>query len=397
MDAVFHPRLQRTDFLQEGWRLENSDLSDSSSPIHFKGVVYNEMKGALSDPGSLFCTRLQQHLYPECTYSFVSGGDPEAITDLSYEQLVQFHRQHYHPSNAKFYTYGAYPLDKHLEFTNDIISQFEKIKPPVAELEPQLFKSLKRVTAYSPPDPVGDPQKQVKTCIAFLTNQVKDDYETFVMKIISSLLLDGQSSPMHRALIESGLGADYSAGTGYDSSTYRASFSVGLQGVAEKDVQKVEKIIRDTLDQVVDSGFDRKRIDAVIHQIELGIKHKTSNFGLGLAQNLMSGWMLGSDPIALLQINRKLDRLRTELEDPQCLQKRIEKYLVNNPHQLVFTMLPSDTYQSELNEKESKRLAKLTGKLTDNDKKRIWDDGKHLARLQDSKQGNCSDFNFYGN
>jgi Zn-dependent M16 (insulinase) family peptidase len=125
-DAVFSPALARSDFLQEGWRVEHADPSDAGSPLTFKGVVYNEMKGALSDSESLFATRLQQHLFPGSTYSHVSGGDPPRIVDLTHDQLVAFHRRHYHPSNALIYTYGKFPLAESLEYLDGRLSAFNK-------------------------------------------------------------------------------------------------------------------------------------------------------------------------------------------------------------------------------------------------------------------------------
>lgn len=125
-DAVFSPLLSKTDFFQEGWRLEHRDPHNPNSPLHFKGVVYNEMKGALSDGEGLFATRLQQHLFPSTVYGHVSGGDPPNIVDLSHEQMVAFYRKHYHPSNALFYTYGNFPLDQTLQFINSKINSYKK-------------------------------------------------------------------------------------------------------------------------------------------------------------------------------------------------------------------------------------------------------------------------------
>lgn len=106
MNAALMPNLNELDFMQEGWRLEHTNVKDKTTPIIFKGVVYNEMKGAMSDIESLFCTRLEQHMFPGTTLSHNSGGDPADITKLSHKQLVEFHASHYHPSNSMFFTYG---------------------------------------------------------------------------------------------------------------------------------------------------------------------------------------------------------------------------------------------------------------------------------------------------
>lgn len=125
-DAVFFPKLSEFDFLQEGWRLEADDPQSPVSPLRFKGVVYNEMKGAFSDVESLFAQRLQQHMFQGSVYGHVSGGDPAAIVDLTHEHLVQFHRKHYHPSNALFYTYGDQPLAETLSYIDDKLKTFKR-------------------------------------------------------------------------------------------------------------------------------------------------------------------------------------------------------------------------------------------------------------------------------
>lgn len=124
-DAVFNPHLSKMDFLQEGWRLEHTDPSNPQSAIQFKGVVYNEMKGALSDSESLFATRAQQKLFPGTVYGHVSGGDPPNIIELTHEQLKNFHATHYHPSNALFYTYGNFPLEDSLMYIDKKLAQFK--------------------------------------------------------------------------------------------------------------------------------------------------------------------------------------------------------------------------------------------------------------------------------
>ena len=106
LDATLSPLLRELDFRQEGWRLEHVDPKNSSTPIIFKGVVFNEMKGAMSSPQSLFDVEFQKRIYPNTVYQFNSGGNPLDIPDLSYEALKTFHKEHYHPSNSKTCTYG---------------------------------------------------------------------------------------------------------------------------------------------------------------------------------------------------------------------------------------------------------------------------------------------------
>ncbi|KAJ1902836.1 Mitochondrial presequence protease, partial [Coemansia sp. S17] len=139
LDAVFQPSLREVDFRQEGWRLERSDPTDTASSWQFKGVVYNEMKGAFSDAGSLFATRAEQQMFPGTTYQYVSGGDPAFIPDLTHAQLVEFHRTRYHPSNARIYSYGNFQLAPQLERVGEVISTYERITPATVPMDVKPF------------------------------------------------------------------------------------------------------------------------------------------------------------------------------------------------------------------------------------------------------------------
>ncbi|KAJ1565806.1 Presequence protease, mitochondrial, partial [Nowakowskiella sp. JEL0078] len=272
MDATFSPQLRELDFKQEGWRLEHTDASDPSSPLIFKGVVYNEMKGALSDPSQLFLTRLQQHVYPNTTYSYVSGGDPPAITDLTHKQLLNFHRNHYHPANALFFTYGSFPLENHLK---EISKRISKVAVGVPNEIGQIkgWDGKKVIISEGPPDPLGDPEKQSKMSLTFFTGDETDVFESFAVKVMATLLTDGAASPMYKELIESNLGTDYSASTGYDNTARTSTVSFGLQGIRSSEVGIVEEKIRNVLRNVANSGFEPERVEAVIHSIELGVRH----------------------------------------------------------------------------------------------------------------------------
>ncbi|KAF9431589.1 Mitochondrial presequence protease [Entomortierella beljakovae] len=383
MDAAFFPHLRELDFKQEGWRLEHEDPNDKSSPIVFKGIVYNEMKGQMADSGYLFWSKAQQYMFPGTTYANNSGGDPANITDLTHEELVNFHKSHYHPSNAKFYTYGNFPLENSLEFINSKLQGFSPITPPLAEKIVTPYESPRRVNLTCPVDPMSAPEKQAKMSVSFLTNKATDTFEGFGLRILSDLLTDGHASPMYQALIESNLGSEYSANTGYDGSTMVSSLSFGVQGMKQEDVAKIEETITEVLRKVEKEGVDPKRIEAIVHQMELGQKHKTSHFGLSLMQGLSSGWFNGCNPVDLLEFNKNTDRLKSEVAAGPFFQNLISKYLLNNPHKLVFTMTPSADYGSEVTANETTRLMGKTSVLSDTDKENIYQQGQALLKNQE--------------
>ena len=304
LDAAFFPKLRKLDFNQEGWRLEHEDPTDKNSPIVFKGVVFNEMKGAFSNPQQLFSEINQNLLLPSHTYGIVSGGDPVHIPDLTWEELKAFHTKHYHPSNSRFYTYGNFPLDQHLELINRLVlEKFEKITVDTSvTLEPR-WSSPREAHITCPPDPMSpDPEKNTTIAISFLLNDITDINEACTLSILGNLLVDGEKSPFYQSLLESNIGSDYSPVIGYNGYTKESSFAVGLQRVDKKDIQKVKDIVDATFDSVIKNGFDHKRIEAILHKIELSQKHQSDKFGLNLGIGLLPAWTHDGDPIQLLQV-----------------------------------------------------------------------------------------------
>ncbi|RKU44960.1 Mitochondrial presequence protease [Coniochaeta pulveracea] len=365
LDATLKPLLKESDFTQEGWRIgpenpqallangEGADAADRK--LVFKGVVYNEMKGQMSDAGYLFYIRFQDHIFPDINNS---GGDPQKITDLTYEQLKRFHAEHYNPSNAKLFTYGDMPLADHLKEIDAQLASFEKTRGDLEVHRPiDLSKGPQEVTLYGPVDPLVDPNKQFKTSISWVLGDTANIVESFSLALISALLMDGYGSPLYKGLIESGLGTDWSPNTGYDAGGKLGIFSIGLTGVQEGDVPKLKTELQKILRTVKEKGFDRSKIDGYLHQLELGLKHKTANFGMSLLQRLKPKWFNGVDPFDSLAWNNTIAAFEAEYAKGGYLEGLVEKYLLND-NTLSFTMAPSPTYSQELVKEEEGRLAR---------------------------------------
>ncbi|CAC5412633.1 PITRM1 [Mytilus coruscus] len=335
LDAVFFPQLRELDFSQEGWRLENENPEDKSSPLMFKGVVYNEMKGVFSNKDNIYCQAVENELLPSHTYGVVSGGEPSKITDLTWEHLKNFHASHYHPSNSRFYTYGNFPLEKHLEYINsNYLQKFDKIDIDTKVPNEPRWTEMRRKHITCQPDPMApDQEKQTTMSVSYLLTDISETFESFTLSIIGALLMDGETSPFYQSLLVPNIGSDFAPMTGYHSDTKDSAFSVGLQGISANDVEKVTQIISDTFDQVVSEGFEQKRIDALLHQIELGQKHQSSNFGVKLTLAISHSWNHDTDPVESLQINKYVEQFRQKLQDdPQFLQNKVKQYFKNNKH-----------------------------------------------------------------
>lgn len=362
LDATLHPLLKESDFSQEGWRIgpENLSLAAEKALDHkdnrlvFKGVVYNEMKGQMSDAGYLYYTKFQEHIFPDINNS---GGDPQKMTDLTYQQLRDFQRQNYQPSNAKIFTYGNLPFSDHLLQVGQQLDKFEKIKVDgTIKIPVNLNNGPLSFTVKGPMDPLVPKDMQHKTSTSWLMGDTANILENFSLSLISSLLLDGYGSPFHRNLIEAGLGPDWSPNTGYDSSGKFGILSIGLSGVKKEDVLKVNEAIKSTLLEVHSKGFDKGKVDGILHQLELGLKHKTANFGMGVMQRLQPGWFNSVDPFDILAWDETVTAFKQAFAKEGYLEGLLNKYLLNE-HTLTFTMEPSENYGMEIVAEEAKRLS----------------------------------------
>lgn len=362
LDATLHPLLNESDFAQEGWRIgpenplavANGITGGSDSKLVFKGVVYNEMKGQISDASYLFYTKFQDHFYPDIKNS---AGDPQKMTNLTYEDLKGFHARHYHPSNAKLFTYGDMPIADHLMEVNHQLDHFEKITVDKCIKMPiDLQDGPLNFVVDGPVDPLVAKDMQHKTSITWLMGDTANILENFSLNIIASLLIDGYGSPLHRNLIEAGLGRDWSSNTGYNTAGKTGFFSVGLIGMKKEDAPKVKEIARSTFLEVYRRGFDKGKVQGLLHQVELALKHKTANFGMGLMQRLQPGWSNGVDPFDVLAWDETVTAFTHAFAKDGYLEGLLNKYLLND-NILTFTMEPSENYGENLAAEETERLA----------------------------------------
>ncbi|XP_036887766.1 presequence protease, mitochondrial [Sturnira hondurensis] len=389
LDAAFFPCLRELDFWQEGWRLEHENPHDPQTALVFKGVVFNEMKGAFTDNERIYAQHLQNRLLPDHTYGVISGGDPLCIPDLTWEQLKQFHATHYHPSNARFFTYGNFPLEQHLkQIQEEALSKFQKIEPSTAVPSQKPWDKPREFQITCAPDSLAaNASKQTTVSVSFLLPDITDTFEAFTLNLLSSLLIGGPNSPFYKALIESGLGTDFSPDVGYNGHTREAYFSVGLQGIAEKDIQTVRDIVDRTIDDVITKGFEDDRIEALLHKIEIQMKHQSVSFGLALTSYVASCWNHDGDPVELLKLGSQVARFRQCLEEnPQFLQEKVKQYFKNNQHKLTLSMKPDDKYSEKQAQMENEKLRQKVSALSLEDKQQIYNKGLELQTQQSKAQ-----------
>jgi len=362
LDATLHPLLKHSDFLQEGWRLGPEDPREAATEenVKFKGVVYNEMKGQMSDASYLFYIRFRDHMFPSINNS---GGDPERMTDLTHEQLVEFSRKHYHPSNAKIFSYGSLNLADHLKQVDQELSHFDPITPDREIKVPlDLDNGPLSVEVSGPFDTMQNADRQVKSSVSWLGCDTSDVVENFSISIMMSLLMNGYGSPLYQGLIESGLGTNFSPNSGYDSSAKIGIFSIGLDGMLAEDASTLKDTVQTVLREKASEAFLPHKIEGYMHQLEIALKHKTAGFGMSLLEKSLSGWFNGTNPLHALAWNEVIDSFKQRMQEPKFLEKLVEKYLLNDKC-LHFSMMPSENYNARLEEKEEVRRQQILHKL----------------------------------
>jgi Zn-dependent M16 (insulinase) family peptidase len=200
LDAAFFPKLDETSFKQEGHRLDVAP----DGHLEYKGVVYNEMKGAMSSPSQVMGRSLMNALYPTSTYGWNSGGEPADIPQLTWTELKQFHERHYHPSNAYFYTYGNLPLEEHLRFIEErILRSFSRIDPKTDVANEIRWDKPRTATKYYPLDKNENPSRKSQVCVAWLTADINDSFDVLVLSLLGHILMGNSASPLRKALIDS--------------------------------------------------------------------------------------------------------------------------------------------------------------------------------------------------
>ena len=390
LDAAFFPRLDELSFKQEGHRLEIEETSGDGIKLEYKGVVYNEMKGAMSSPDQVMGRFLLNALYPDTTYSFNSGGEPSDIPKLAHQQLKDFHKRHYHPSNAYFYTYGDIPLEKHLAFIEEkVLGEFEKIDPDTdVESQPRWDKP-RVATYYYALDKNEDPTRKCQAAVAWLQTDILETYEVLALSLLEQVLAGNSASPLRKALIDSGLGSAISDNAGFAADNRDTMFSIGLKGVEADAAEKVEKIVMDVLENLAREGIDPELVESAIHQIEFHRKEVTNTpypYGIKLLLAFGGSWFHGVDPARILQFDDELERLKKEIAEGPFLENKIRQYFLDNPHRVLFKLLPDQAKEEKENKRVVAELEEIMGGLSIDDIEKIKKDAEALKRLQETPE-----------
>lgn len=364
LDAVFFPNIYKYPeiLMQEGWHYE---LEDKDAELTYKGVVYNEMKGAFSSPEAILDKEILASLFPDTTYGFESGGDPDVIPELTQEDFQEFHRKLYHPSNSYIYLYGKLDILEKLAFIDlEYLASFDKIEPDSAVTEQKLFSNKVESIGEYPISPNEQVQDKTFLSLNFIVGKATEPEKSLSFQILEHLLLRTQAAPLKKALIDAEIGKDVLSS--FSDSILQPTFSVIVSGSNEEHKDKFEKIIVDTLEKLVADGIDKKLIEASINLMEF--KLREADFGRspkGLVYNIkcMNSWLYDESPFLHLEYEAALKKVKSALTS-NYFEQLIKERLLENTHKTLVVLKPQQGMAEQKSKEIKEHLANYKSKLS---------------------------------
>lgn len=380
LDAVFYPKIYHIEeiFMQEGWHHE---IFNEEEPIRYQGVVYNEMLGAYSSPERILSENISKSLFPDTIYKYSSGGNPDVIPELSYEEFLNFHKKFYHPSNSFIFLYGNGDIEKQLKHIDgEYLSNFDRqeIDSKIQLQKP--FDSRREIRDYYPisKDEPEDDRSYLSLNFVIGNNT---DPETYLMtSILGQLLIDSEAAPLKNVLLDKGIGQDiFSITVG----GLQAGFGIVAKNVNEDMKDEFEKTVFETLNKIVKEGIDRDLIKACINMVEFDLREASGIPTKGIAYNILSleSWLYDAHPLLHLQYESTLKKLRSNI-DTGYYEKFIEEKIINNPHSSLVIINPKKGLGEEKERKVGEKLEDFKKSLSKEEIDKLIDKNKKLREMQ---------------
>jgi presequence protease len=383
LDAVFYPAMYTTPeiLMQEGWHYE---IEDPAEPLRYSGVVYNEMKGALSSPEGLLESKTMRALYPDTSYGYESGGDPDAVPSLTQEMFLDFHKKYYHPSNSYIYLYGDMDIEQKLAFLDaSYLSQFAAIPvPSMIERQP-LFREIRQMTEEYPIGADESTKEKTYLSLSMLAGEATDAELILALTILDHALLKTQAAPLRQALIDANIGKDIFSN--FEPSVLQPFFSIVAANSEADRMEKFCGVVKETLQGYVKNGLDRTLLEASINIIEF--KLREADFGqypkgLMYGINIMNSWLYDGEPTTFLYYEEMIQRMKDGL-DNGYFERVLQEHILQNTHKIELILEPSTTLAAKREAEIDARLAEKKAAMTENG---IRDIIGMTARLKERQQ-----------
>ena len=388
LDAVFFSRLDPLDFAQEGHRVEFEN-DDRDQALTFKGVVFNEMKGAMSSTPSVLWDRLCFELFPSNTYHFNSGGDPEAIPDLTYQQLRDFYAEHYHPSNAIFLTFGDIPAADHQRvFESAVLHRFDALDRQVEVALETAFTEPRSATHTYAMDPEEDVQNKTHLIMGWKLGESADLTAMLEAQLVASVLMENSASPLMHYLETTELGTAPSPLCGLEESMREMVFCCGIEGSDMGHAVAFEAAVLDCINSVAEHGIAAEKVEAILRQIELHQREVGGDgmpYGLNLMLRALGAATHYGDAVSALDLEPVIATLRERLTSPDYIPTLLRRLLVDNPHRVRLVVEPDATLSAQRDAAETARLDAMKASLDEAQTADVLDLAARLRERQAQK------------
>lgn len=383
LDAVFYPNIYQEEkiFRQEGWRYE---LDTEDGEISYNGVVYNEMKGSYSSAEQKIVHEIEKALYPEAVYGLESGGDPEEIPNLTYKDFLEFHKKYYHPSNSYIYLYGDMNIEEKLQWLDrEYLSAFD-MQVVDSEIKMQQPFCVMRHAESVYPVTQGETLDQ-KTYLAYAavvdTNLNKELYLAF--QVLEYLLLDAPGAPLHKALMDAGLGRDVL--NYYEKEILQPTFAIILKETEPEQAELFLEVLRSTLTGLIETGISENSLRAAINLFEF--RYREADFGrfpkgLMYGIQMMDSWLYDDEqPFLHIRSKETIAFLKRQI-GTGYYENLLKTYLLENQHAVLLIMRPEAgmTEKMEAHVRESLKLYKE--QLTKEELAKLVKETKELKAYQ---------------
>lgn len=386
MDAVFNPNIYREKkiFMQEGWHYE---MEDKDGPLTINGVVYNEMKGAYSSPDDLLYREIQKSLLPDTTYGFDSGGDPEEIPELSYEEYIEFHRTYYHPSNSYIYLYGDMDFEEKLKWMDEeYLGKYDKLTVDSSiGCQPE-FKEIKRVPGSYPVSLEDSTENKSFLSLNLRIDDGVDKEHALAFPMLEYVLLTSPAAPLKKALLDAGFGDDVFGG--YDGGIMSTYFSITVKNADENRADEFMDVIMEVLERLRKEGLDKKALLAALNSFEFryfeGDYGRTPK-GLVCGLSMLEGWLYDEEEVfTFLKQSEVYDSIRKKLSSGY-FEELIEKYFLKNKNGTLLIMKPEKGLTLKKEKELEEKLSRYKDSLNDEEIEGLIRDTKQLWEYQETE------------
>lgn len=383
LDAVLHPNIYHDPeiFMQEGWHYE---LEHEDDELTINGVVYNEMKGAFSSPDDVVNREMLGSLFPDTTYHHESGGDPEVIPDLTYEDFIDFHKRYYHPCNSYIYLYGNMDMEERLDYLDkEYLSKYQAIDLDSGIGMQAPFEEVRMVDATYPISAGEDEKDATYLAYSVAVADALDQELYQAFDVLEYALLSAPGAPVKNALLEKGIGKDIIGS--YDTGMLQPMFSVVAKGADPEDKQRFLDTVMEVFREQAENGIDKKALLAGINASQFSFREADfGSFPKGLifGLNCLDSWLYDDNqPFTHLYGVKVLDGLKEKV-NTDYFEKLIDKYLLHNTHASLLMVAPEKGLATRQEEKLKEELRNKKTAMPKEDIQKLIQQTKLLKQHQ---------------